>query len=100
MPSVSEFWLVRVNVFYWISKAKRIGRSSQSYYDEDRSGHGRCSRRRYVRWRFWWRIANTIMMQIYQAAGGAPEGGVPGGGFGGAPPSGGSAGGPTVEEVD
>jgi L1 cell adhesion molecule like protein len=45
-------------------------------------------------------VVNPIMMKVYQAAGGAPEGGMPGGGFGGAPPSGGGAGGPTVEEVD
>jgi len=44
-------------------------------------------------------VVNPIMMKVYQAAGGAPEGGMPGGGFGGAPPGAG-AGGPTVEEVD
>jgi L1 cell adhesion molecule like protein len=42
-------------------------------------------------------IVNPIMMKVYQAAGGAPEGGMPGG-DGGAPGAG--AGGPTVEEVD
>merc|ERR1712159_630719 len=31
-------------------------------------------------------VINPIMMKVYQAAGGAPEGGMPGGGFGGAPP--------------
>merc|ERR1719473_2461824 len=31
-------------------------------------------------------VVNPIMMKVYQAAGGAPEGGMPGGGFGGAPP--------------
>ncbi len=43
-------------------------------------------------------IVNPVMMKVYQSAGGAPEGGMPGGGFGGAPGAG--AGGPTVEEVD
>merc|ERR1712118_293078 len=45
-------------------------------------------------------VVNPIMMKVYQAAGGAPEGGMPGGGFGGAPPGAGAGGGPTVEEVD
>merc|ERR1712138_221934 len=40
-------------------------------------------------------VVNPIMMKVYQAAGGAPDGGMPGGGFGGAPPAGGAAGGPT-----
>merc|ERR1712190_364609 len=41
-------------------------------------------------------IVNPIMMKVYQAAGGAPDGGMPGGGD--AAPGGGA--GPTVEEVD
>merc|ERR1712091_216452 len=43
-------------------------------------------------------VVNPIMMKVYQAAGGAPDGGMPGG-MGGAPPGAGSSG-PTVEEVD
>jgi len=45
-------------------------------------------------------VVNSIMMKVYQAAGGGgmPEGGMPGGGFGGGAAPG--AGGPTVEEVD
>jgi len=43
-------------------------------------------------------VVNPIMMKVYQAAGGAPDGGMPGGGDGGMP--GGGGGGPTVEEVD
>merc|ERR1712151_1359215 len=42
-------------------------------------------------------VVNPIMMKVYQAAGGAPDGGMPGGGDGGMP---GGGGGPTVEEVD
>merc|ERR1712056_68303 len=41
-------------------------------------------------------VVNPIMMKVYQAAGGAPDGGMPGGGD--AAPGGGA--GPTVEEVD
>jgi L1 cell adhesion molecule like protein len=40
-------------------------------------------------------IVNPIMMKVYAAAGGQPEGGMPG-----APPPAPGAGGPTVEEVD
>merc|ERR1712178_229425 len=42
-------------------------------------------------------IVNPIMMKVYQAAGGAPDGGMPGAG---APPGAGGGAGPTVEEVD
>jgi len=42
-------------------------------------------------------IINPIMMKVYQAAGGAPDGGMPGAG---APPGAGGGAGPTVEEVD
>lgn len=55
-------------------------------------------------------VCNPIITKLYQAAGGAPGGGMPGGmpNFGGgAPgggadgaPGGGSGGGPTIEEVD
>ncbi|XP_062567684.1 heat shock cognate 71 kDa protein [Saccostrea cucullata] len=53
-------------------------------------------------------VCNPIITKLYQAAGGAPEGGMPGGmpNFGGgapgggAAPGGGSGGGPTIEEVD
>merc|ERR1711881_48796 len=45
-------------------------------------------------------VVNPIMMKVYQAAGGAPDGsdGMPGGGFDNN--AGGGGGGPTVEEVD
>merc|ERR1712012_1027363 len=39
-------------------------------------------------------VVNPIMMKVYQAAGGAPDGGMPGAG---APPGAGGGAGPTVE---
>jgi len=46
-------------------------------------------------------VVNPIMMKVYQAAGGAGEGGMPDmSGMGGGPPPAGGGAGPTVEEVD
>jgi L1 cell adhesion molecule like protein len=45
-------------------------------------------------------VVNPIMMKVYQAAGGAPDGGMGGMPGGGMPGGGGGGAGPTVEEVD
>merc|ERR1712018_147212 len=44
-------------------------------------------------------VVNPIMMKVYQAAGGAPDGGMGGMPGGGMPGGGGCGAGPTVEEV-